>query len=254
VAKAKSNRGLIAVAVIVYLVCLIALTPLNVVYRFMAPENLPVEVVTVNGTLWQGQAVVKHPMTGQLTGNWSLAPLSLLSGQVKADVDVDSNLAQLSAKMTFNPITQNVLLEDTEGFLSASLINKGLVKTKTQINGDFELSNTEIQYNLASGESEQASGQLVWMGGQVVYPVGRKHKSAQLPMLVAKLSSENNELIANVATVEGKPVAAASMKKDGWANLAVRKAMIDLVGEKWPNKVSEDAVVFEVSERIFTRE
>jgi len=253
VAKAKGNRGLIAVSVIVYLVSVIALTPVNVLYKMFAPESLPVEVVAVSGTLWTGQAVIKHPMVGQVTGDWSLSAGDLLTGRVKADIELNSNLAQLSGQVTANPLTLDVWLEDTTGYVSASLINQALVKSKTQINGDFELNKSNIHYNLKSGESESASGQLVWLGGQVVYPKGRKHASAQLPMLVAKLSSQNKELQADVSTVEGLSLASASMKKDGWANLAVRKAMIDLVGEKWPNKVSQDAIVVELSERVFTR-
>lgn len=226
---------------------------MGVAYRMFAPENLPVEVVAVSGTLWKGQAVVKHPMVGQVTGEWQLKPAALLTGTVNADVDVDSSLAQLKSQLTFNPLSQQITLEETSGFASAHLVNKFLVKSKTQVNGDFELNKVNLQYNLASGESDSASGQLVWMGGPVVYPKGRKQASAQLPMLVAKLGNENKELTADVTTVEGQQVAALSMKKDGWANVAVRKAMVDLVGEKWPNNVSSDTVVFEVSERIFTR-
>jgi len=253
VAKAKGNRGLIAVAVIVYIVSVLALTPVNVLYKYFAPKNLPVDVVALSGTVWDGQAVIKHPMVGQVTGDWSLSLAALVTGAVKAKVDIESNLAQLSGQLIANPLTQDLWLEDTSGFISASLINQALVKNKTQINGDFELNKSSIHYNLASGESDSANGQLVWLGGKVVYPKGRKHAQAQLPMLVAKLSTENKELQAKVSTVEGQQVASASMKKDGWANLAVRKGMIDLVGEKWPNKVSSDTVVFEVSERLFTR-
>lgn len=252
-AKAEGNRGLIAASIVAYLVCLIALTPLSVVYKLLALDNLPVEVVAVSGTLWKGEVVVKHPMTGQVTGIWSLYPMALFKGQVKADLDMDSSLAQFTSQVSFNPLTNQVIFNETKGFISANLVNKALVQSKTQVNGDFELSNTHLQYNLITGESDDASGQLVWMGGNVVYPKGRKHAQAQLPMLVAKITTENKELLANVSTVEGQQVATASIKKDGWANLAVRKAMIDLVGEKWPNNVSSDTVVFEVSERVFTR-
>lgn len=252
-AKAKGSRALVAVSIIVYIVCLLVLMPLNVLHRFLAPDNLPVDVVALKGTIWRGQAVVKHPMVGQVTGDWVLEPLALLSGQVKATIDVNSSQAQLSSFVSINPITQNIVLEQTNGFMSAALANKVLVDAKTQISGDFELTANTLAYNLQTGESKKADGQLVWMGGKVAYPKGRKHASADLPMLVARLGNENNELQAKVATVEGLQVASASVKKDGWAALAVRKAMIDLVGEKWPSNVSQDAVVFEVSERIFTR-
>ncbi|GAA6135147.1 hypothetical protein NBRC116188_19370 [Oceaniserpentilla sp. 4NH20-0058] len=252
-AKAEGNRGLIAVSIVVYLVCLIALTPLSVVHKFLAPENLPVEVVAVSGTLWKGEVVLKHPMTGQISSMWSIYPMALIKGQVKADLEVDSSLAQFTSQVAFNPLTNQVAFNETNGFVSANLVNKALVQSKTQVNGDFELSDTHLEYNLTTGESDEASGQVVWMGGNVVYPKGRKHAQAELPMLVAKITTENKELLANVSTVEGQQLATASIKKDGWANLAVRKAMIDLVGEKWPNKVSSDTVVFEVSERVFTR-
>ena len=252
-AKAKGNKRLIAVSIVVYIVCLIVLMPLNVVYRVLAPSNLPVDVLAVSGTLWQGEVVVKHPMSGQVSSKWSLHPLSLLAGNIQAELSVHSNVAELRSQFTFNALTQTLTMDDTNGFVSAGLVNRVIAQSKTQINGDIELTNTNLVYDFLSGESDQASGQLVWMGGQVNYPKGRNMASANLPMLVAKLSSQNSELQANVATVEGLHVASASLKKDGWANVAVRKAMIDLVGERWPNKVSADAVVFEISERIFTR-
>jgi general secretion pathway protein N len=253
VAKAKGNKSLIAVSIVVYIVCLIALMPLNVVYRAVAPSNLPVDVLAVSGTLWQGDVVVKHAMTGQVSSKWTLQPLNLLAGQVKAKLAMDSNVAELNTLLTYNALSQSLKIENTKGFVSAGLINRVIAQSKTQISGDVELSNTNVHYNFATGESDLASGQLVWMGGQVNYPKGRNMASANLPMLVAKLASENNELQADVATVDGLQVANASLKKDGWANVAIRKAMIDLVGEQWPNKVSPDAVVFEISERIFTR-
>jgi general secretion pathway protein N len=253
VAKAKGNRRLIAVCITVYIVCLIALMPLNVLYRVLEPSNLPVEVLAVSGTVWQGKVVIKHNMTGQVDAKWSLQPLSLLTGSVKAQLSVDSSVFDVKSLVTFNGLNQSIHLEKTSGLVTAGFINQVIAQSKTKINGDIELNNTDIEYNLATGESSQASGQVVWLGGQVQYPKGRKMASANLPMLVAKISSENNELKANAATADGVQVASVSLKKDGWANLAVRKAMIDLVGEQWPNKVSADAIVFEVSERIFTR-
>jgi len=253
VAKAKGNKRLIAVSIVVYIVCLMALTPLNVVYRLVAPSHLPVEVLAVSGTLWHAEVVVKHPMTGQVSTEWRLQPWNLLIGQVKANLSVTSNAAELEALVTLNGLSQEIEIKNGKGFVSAGLINRVIAQSKTQINGDIELNNANAHYSFATGESQQASGQVVWMGGQVNYPKGRKMASATLPMLVAKLGSENNELQANLATVEGLQVASASLKKDGWANVAVRKSMIDLVGEKWPNKVSPDAVVFEISERIFSR-
>ena len=253
VAKAKGNKSLIAVCIIVYMLCLIALVPLNVVYRFVAPSNLPVEVLSVSGTVWQGGAVIKHNLTGQVQSQWSLDALSLLTGQVRAQVSVRSQQFELESEANYNGLNQTIDLQQTSGFVSATLINQLIAQSKTQISGDLELNKLDIQYNLMTGESGQANGQLVWAGGQVSYPKGRKQGSANLPMLVARLSSENQELSANVTTADGLQVANANLKKDGWANLAVRKAMIDLVGEKWPNKVSADAIVFEVSERIFTR-
>lgn len=253
-AKAKGNGKLITVCVIVYLVCLIALTPLNVVYKAIAPSQLPVAIVAVTGTLWNGNVVLKHPLTGQVDAKWQLQPLGLITGTLKGKVNIDANQVELKGQASFNALSQDVELSNVNGFVSAHLINQVIAQSKTQINGDLELNRTNLKYNLATGESATASGQLVWQGGQVNYPKGRNMASANLPMLVARISSENSELSAAVSTTEGVQVANASLKKDGWANVAVRKAMVDLVGEKWPNKVSLDAVVFEISERVFARE
>ncbi len=57
--------------------------------------------------------------------------------------------------------------------------------------------------------------------------------------------------MANVNTTEGKSVARANIKTDGWASVAVQKRMIDLLGEPWSSKTSADSTVFELSEKLF---
>lgn len=248
---AKGHKKLIIVSILAYFVFLLAMLPLNVVYQVLQPK-LPVQVLSVGGTIWNGELVVKHNYTGQLNARWSLSILPLLWGSVEADVEADSNTAELKGLVTFNGLSGELTVQNLDAFVQASLINRFLRANRTSIQGDVELSKAQLAYNLFDRQANLASGNVIWAGGDVNYPKGRKKKTANLPMLVAKLNAEGGELKATVTTTEGQPVAKAYVKPDGWAGVSVMKRMVDLVGEPWPNKAAADSVILDVSERLFT--
>lgn len=250
-AAAKNNRTIIFFSILAYFVFLLAMFPLNVLYKLAEPKGLPVQVVAVSGTIWQGEVIVKHSLTGQIKANWGLSVWSLLTGTLASHVQVQNNQINSELDLSLNLITQNISIQSMNGFVQAELINALLKRNKVVINGDLEISDVMIDYSLANKYAESASGRAVWMGGLVNYPKGRKQGSATLPMLIAQLSHHNGELNVDLHTQENLSVANAKLKTDGWGSVAVLKRLIDLVGEPWPNKASADTAVFEISEKVF---
>ena len=250
VAKAKSSRKLVVVSILAYFVFLLAMFPLNIAYKLLNPQGLPVKIVSVSGTLWNGQLVLKPAMVGQINLNWELSPSSLLMGEVDSQFSVKG--AQLEGKGQISvALNGDVTLSELSAYVNASLINKPLRSQKVNVNGDVELIQANIVFNMKDKQTSLANGRLVWAGGDVQYPKGRTKKSANLPMLVADISSSNGELLVQVHTEEGQNVAKGNLKTDGWASIAIQKRMIDLIGEPWPNKATADSVIFEVSEKVF---
>lgn len=176
--------------------------------------------------------------------------MALLAGEVDSLFSVKS--AQFEGKGNVSvALNGDISFSQVSAYVDAALINKPLRSQKVHLSGDLELIQTNIVFNMKDKITSFASGRLVWAGGDVQYPKGRSKKTANLPMLIADISSLNGELLAQVHTDDGKNVAKGNLKADGWAGIAILKRMIDLVGEPWPNKASADSVIFEVSEKVF---
>lgn len=250
-AKAENYRKIVFFSVLAYIVFLLAMFPLNVAYKLIDPKGLPVQVLAVSGTVWNGEVTVKHQMTGQMSAQWQLNMLPLLMGSLQSSLKVEGADLNAQLEASFNPITQNVSLSQFNGFVQAGLVNRIAKRNRVTLSGDLEISNVSVNYNLSDKFASDASGRIVWMGGNVSYPKGRKKGQANLPMLIADLSEDSGALNVNVHTTENLAVATANLKTDGWGNVAVLKRMIDLVGEPWPNKASPDTAVFEISEKVF---
>ncbi len=249
--EAKKSRKLLYVSVLAYFVFLVAMFPINIAYQLVNPKGLPVQVMAVSGTLWDGEVVIKHSMTGQVRLNWQLSPVGLLLGQVNSQFEVKG--AQLEGKggLSVGLISGDLELSHVSAYINSDLINKPLRSQRVTMAGDVELNDSTIVFNWKDKKTSMAQGRLVWMGGEVSYPKGRKSKNADLPMLVVDLSADKGELLAQVNTEDGLAVAQANLKTDGWGSVAVQKRMVDLLGEPWSNKASPDSTIFELSEKLF---
>ncbi len=249
--EAKKSRKILYVSLLAYLVCLLAMFPINIAYKLFSPKNLPVEVMAVSGTVWNGELVFKHIMSGQVRLNWQLSPLNLLLGKVSSEVSFKGTQLDGKGALSIGFISGDIELSHATAYINSALINQPLRAQKITVQGDVELNDTNVVFNWRDKKTSMARGRLIWMGGDVKYPKGRKSKHANLPMLVADLSEENGELKAQVNTTEGLGVAYANLKTDGWGSVAVQKRMVDLLGEPWSNKASPDSSIFELSEKLF---
>ncbi len=251
VAEAKKSRKIWVVSVLAYIVFLLVMFPINIAYQLIAPKNLPVKVVAVSGTLWNGEVIVKHPMSGQVQLDWQLSAFDLLLGQISSDLKVKSSQLEGQGHVSIGLLSGDIEIAHTQAFVNAALINTPLKSQRVSIQGNVELNDTNIVFNWHDKKTSKANGRLVWMGGDVKYPKGRTSKNANLPMLVADISANDGELLAQVNTEDGLAVAKANLKTDGWASVAIQKRMVDLLGEPWSKKASPDSTIFELSEKLF---
>ncbi|MEY8247470.1 MAG: type II secretion system protein N [Bermanella sp.] len=249
--EVKKSRKLWYVSVLAYFVFLVALFPINIAYQLINPKNLPVQVVAVSGTLWDGQVVVKHAMSGQLALDWQLSPWSLLLGQVDTQFKVKGAQLEGEGGLSVGLISGDIRLNHVSAYINSALINQPLRSQRVTMAGDVELNDSTLVFNWHDKKTSRAKGRLIWAGGEVSYPKGRKRKQANLPMLVVDLSADKGELMAQVNTEDGLAVARANLKTDGWGSVAVQKRMVDLLGEPWSNKASPDSTIFELSEKLF---
>ena len=105
--------------------------------------------------------------------------------------------------------------------------------------------------DIANRKVSDATGQLVYSGGQLRARVERQSVDTELPMLVANLMMEGDKLVVPVATAEGDPLGQLFMQPDGWGGMTVLRRAVDIAGQSWPDKQAEpDTVIFEVSQKF----
>ena len=92
----------------------------------------------------------------------------------------------------------------------------------------------------------------VYGGGQVTYPMQRgRNQSADLPVMIATLETQGDNIVVPVVTEDGLPLGEGYLQQDGWGGLRVLRRAIDIAGQTWPDKqATEDTTVFEVSQTL----
>lgn len=244
------NRWFIAVGILAYVIFLLALFPVSLIQKWVLPANLPVQVIAANGTLWNADLKLNHPLLGAVDTHWQIRPARLLVGKLAAEVDVKHTDFKASARLSASPAGV-VNLRDVKLFVTPALVNRFVAQQGASVSGDLDLSNAEFSFDLASHKTLAAKGRAIWQGGRVNYRIGAQSKTAQLPILLTNFSAQDGQLNLNIVTTEGDDLAEGQVKPDGWAGIAIKRRFIDVVGENWPSTAPADATVFEASHKIF---
>lgn len=237
-----------------FLIVLILNTPLHFAWRFAEPAlgRMPVKVEQVSGTLWNGHLGFTIPSlrgAGRFDGDWQLSPWQLFTGKAVLNLKVQGDGARAQADVQLSADGQ-LLLENTSAYVESSLIAPLLKANKVGVAGTFELSRVALTADLNRRALANIAGQLVYSGGNVSFLVDRKPVNAVMPMLIGQLGMESEKAVMNVATTEGLALIQAYLQNDGWGGLAIRRRMLDVLGQKWPAQSTEDTVIFEVSQKV----
>ena len=252
-------RWYIILGTVTFLLTLLITTPLHFVWQYVSPvaSQLPVRVSQPTGTLWQGSAKISAPTVGELDARWKInQPYSLLYGQLNLDLTVDGEtlnargITRVSGLLQGDPSA--IQLEDFSGYLDAVALRSLLGPQQISLDGEFELSGLNLDVALAENRLLSASGQLVYGGGQVTYPMQRgRNQSADLPVMIATLETQGDNIVVPVVTEDGLPLGEGYLQQDGWGGLRVLRRAIDIAGQTWPDKqATEDTTVFEVSQKV----
>ena len=181
----------------------------------------------VSGNLWQGSAIWQLPVSATpLTGaaEWSWQPWHLLLGKLGAEVDISSEQTRLNGQVKVG--TSSWQIQNMSGKIAPETLSNVV---------DWQLPNTPIQVNnvslkrqsaknsesSSSGKNaagfREASGQLIWVGGEVGYPSGGKVFYITMPALRAELSAEqkNNKNLLHVNLINNQDKRLGDLYIDG---------------------------------------
>ncbi|HBS43030.1 MAG TPA: hypothetical protein DEA26_10135 [Oceanospirillales bacterium] len=252
-------RWYLLLGTVTFLLTLLMTTPLHFVWQYVSPytDMLPVRVAQPTGTLWQGTARISDPALGELDAGWTIArPYTLFLGELNLDLSLEGSALRFDGVTRLDGLWQgmpsHLELNGASGYLSSSVVNRFLAPQQVSMDGEFEISGLTADISLVDERLHSASGQLVYGGGSVTYPLQRgKNQTAELPVLVATIGTQGDNIVVPVVTEEGQPLGEAYLQPDGWGGVRVLRRAIDIAGQTWPDKqAAEDSIVFEVSQKV----
>lgn len=245
-----SAKGYILLGLISYAIFAVLTAPLEFIWPKIQPElgRLPVQVEAVTGTIWQGQAQLRSSKIGSVSASWNIQIGDLFSGNLTALVAVKGNDLKLDGKISTNG--DQVELSDTSAFMSSHYLKPLLKQGRSALEGDFELTDFNSRITLSDKQVHSASGRLVFSGGDISFPIDGRNINAQLPILVGNISKPGDNVDLIITDTEGNSIGSGYVQPNGWSGLKIRRRLLDLLGQEWPQDVSEDAVIFEVSQKL----
>jgi len=252
-----SAKWYILLGLLAFSLITLATTPVHFVWRYVesAAKGLPFQIAQPTGTLWNGRVTLSTPGSGAIDTRWTLSPVALATGNVSLGLNADGENVRFEGAADvgglFSGRPQHVVLTDIEGYVDSSVLRPFLMQAKTTLTGQFELSGLNADLSVADMKINDASGRVLYYGGQVNARVQRQTIATELPVLVADIDMQGERLVVPVKTADGDPLGEAFMQQDGWGGVTVLRRAVDIAGQQWPDKeATPDTVIFEVSQKF----
>ena len=175
----RINTAWLALAAGVYLAATLALFPAGTAYRWFAPAEL--NVAGIEGSVWRGHAAVASVAGfGMYDLEWSIRPLSLLTGRLRARIqarqpdgffnaEVSAGFGSVSvldmqATTSLATIGQVVPVGDVQGLISAQLAELELDQGwPVRAVGQIRIADLETPLLMPNGPSD-----LIPLGNYIV--------------------------------------------------------------------------------------
>ena len=194
-------------ALVVFVISLVATTPARWLQKFI-PPNSPVQLQSVTGTVWSGEAMQatwqKNPL-GKL--EWTLRPLSLLTGKLGVDFRLENNGIQVDGEALIDR-NQQVVLTDTDAEVDVS--NLPLDSAKLLVTPEGHIHADIRQLKIVNRNIDSADATLIWKPASITAPV-----AMPLGEITLDVSGEDGNLTGKLKS-KNSPV-------DATGNLAIAK-------------------------------
>lgn len=232
---------------------LLATLPADIVWhKGIAPQlqgaKIPVKVQSLNGSIWNGQALVRYQNIEAIVA-WHISPVGMLSLElpIKFNVESQAGLVVLNASLGLGATYIDLVSADIDLAYLTPLFRRQRVK----LNGQVIAKN--IQLVVEDNQFKTASGLFSWSGGDIAYPAGRQLHERTLPMFKGRLETKNNgDIFLGVRDVESSfDVIEGVLDPEGTAMMTVKRRVLDLADEAWPQNSQENDTVFKVKKNIY---
>lgn len=246
-----SVRGYLLLGFFSFLVFLLVTVPLHFVWPYAKSSlgTLPFQVQQVSGTLWKAEVQLEQRQVGAATLKWDLSPWSLLVLKPNAEFSLVHEQAEFSGALSVSAAQQIEILNG-QGYVDSELAKPALRRERIELEGALEISDLAATFDLTPQHFSDLSGRIVFTGGGAKFPIQRKTVTAEVPTLVGNLGMDSDRAVLDLMTTEKQSLGQGFLQSDGWGGVAIKRRLIDVLGQKWPQQADEDTVVFEVSRKI----
>lgn len=240
----------ILVGLISYLSFLIASLPASLVWNYISPQlplkSLQLNVNGVSGTAWKGEALIASRGVEGVLG-WDISFLGLLTGQLPVELELKSNVGALDTTARF--FSNGIELSDTKGRINLQSLNPVLKPQRITLNGTLKIDSLTV--GLFDGVVTTANGLFGWTGGRVEYPAGREIHGNEFPSFTGELAQKAGVTALTIKDAESSINAIEGIMDDkGVATLKIKRRLLDLANEPWPENSSPSDVVFKIQRKV----
>ena len=211
-------------------------------------QNIPIKVLSLNGTLWEGQALVRYQHIESVV-DWKISVFGLVSLKLPVDLNIKSQAGtiKMAANVGLGASDIDVISAD----IDLAYLTPFFKRQRVTLGG--QVIAKSVQVVVVDNHVKSASGLVSWSGGDIAYPAGRQLHERTLPVFKGRLETKSDGNIvlgvrdagASFDLIEGL------LDTEGSAMLTVKRRLLDLADEEWPQNSNEKDTVFKVKKNIY---
>lgn len=243
----------IATAILSFALFVIVFAPAATIWSLAKDDigpRLPpdLQVLTIDGTVWSGDATIRYREFPPSALSWSLDPFALIDRQVVADIVV-SGVEGDDHSIASDLVASRRHLEIAAGgYIDSAYINRVSAPYGLVFSGRLDVTRLTAQSDYAWFTA--AEGDLHWDGGTILYRTYEGTQSLELPPLDGTLTMAGRDIHLDIDHA-GDPVIAITLRPAGWAVVDLKRRLFDLAGIDWPGGATADMSVLMLEEKIF---
>jgi hypothetical protein len=238
------------VFVVSYTLFLVATLPAEKAWRiaslFIQVNRLPVRPVGFKGTIWSGSALIRYQsISGVLS--WNISFDQWTQRRVALGLHWYNGTDNVKARLAVSP--SRLYLNVMPSYVGLKPLTPLFRRQRIWLDGILKVRNLEI---VTDGQKiYRAEGNLTWTGGDIRYPEGYLVKSQHFPAFGAVVYQKNQNTYVDIKDANSSINAiSAEVNPEGWATVTVKRRLLDVAHEQWPNNVKATATVFKIKQKI----
>ena len=233
--------------VISYSLALAALAPLQWLLPLAGPRlaSLGVTLEEPDGTLWQGEALVRLKSYGYAKVDWDVQLLGLLSLKLPVQVSVQNAQMAVTGRLLVKPA--GLAIENLTGYLDDTLFAPIYSAYKASLSGRLQLDSVSAEVGWGK-QLGALHGSLTWSGGPVGIPMGRTVQNYPVPMLFGQLASNDQGWTLRVQGERQQDYINIALTPAGLATLTVQRTLAEDMAIRVPGN---GTTLFDISQQVF---